>query len=241
MTRQTFSADGTVKVFDEKDKEIASHKWTIQEASTPILKPALKDLVVVDLPFRSAAHVRQALKLEKKAYSELTFEDARQLLTAFVAGGGGFGAGGGGPFGGGFGAGGGGEQAKEVFQQALSNREQRQIGYYVLLAAAGVNLAGDNVDVLDAHPHEPLAQYLALHSSAVLRKHASRWAAASNPFGEGLLRRLALGHALCQRWSSGKSLGVSAAHVPRQGRGQRALEYGPRSTPGRPWPGRCWG
>ena len=40
----------------------------------------------------------------------------------------------------------------------FANREQRQLGYYVLLAAAGVNLDGDNVDVLDAHPHEPLAQ-----------------------------------------------------------------------------------
>jgi predicted Zn-dependent protease len=77
--------------------------------------------------------------------------------------------------------------------------------------------------VLDAHPHEPLAQYLALHSSPVLRKHASRWAAASNTFGEGFLRRLALGHALCQRWSSGKSLGSSVTQ--RAAERKRALEY----------------
>src|SRR5262249_46584873 len=139
-----------------------------------------------DLPFRSPAHVRQRLKVEKKQNNELTFAQAEALLASFVANGEA-------------------EPARQVFLQALSNREQRRLGYYVLLASAGVNLDSDNLDVLDAHPHEPLAHYLALHSSAVLRKHASRWAAASNPFGQGTLRRLALGHALAQRWASGRS------------------------------------
>ena len=103
-----------------------------------------------------------------------------------------------------------GGQAREVFLNAQARRDQRQIGYYVLLASCGVNLDSDNVDVLDAHPHEPLAHYLSLHSSPSLRKHASRWAAASNLWGDGFLRRLGLGHALCQRWSSGKTLGNTA-------------------------------
>jgi hypothetical protein len=204
LRRKTYAADGTVKVFDKDDKEVLSRKWALEDAEAPLLKADVKKLVVLDLPFRSPAHVREQRKLEKKNYNDLTFAEATVLLTAFVANGE--------P-----------DHARQVFQQALSNREQRQLGYYVLLASAGVNLDSDNIDVLDAHPHEPLAHYLALHSSPVLRKHASRWAAASNPFGEGMLRRLALGHALCQRWSSGKSLGTSVAQ--RKAERQRALAY----------------
>ena len=47
----------------------------------------MKKLVVLDLPFRSPAHVRQTLKIDNKSYGALTFDEARQLLTAFVASG----------------------------------------------------------------------------------------------------------------------------------------------------------
>ena len=204
LRRETFSAEGTVTVRDSDDKALLVVKGTLEECREPSLTVDVKNLVVLDLPFRSPAHVRQTLKLEKKGNGDLTFDEARQLLTAFVANG---------------------EPtpAQEIFQQALANREQRQLGYYVLLAAAGVNLDSDNIDVLDAHPHNPLAQYLSLHSSPVLRKHASRWAAASNTWGAGFLGRLGMGHAFCQRWASGKSLGASAAQ--RQGERLRALAY----------------
>jgi hypothetical protein len=200
----TCAADGTVKLLGSDGKEISSRKWALEDADAPPLEVNLKDLVVVDMPFRTPARVREALKLGTRNNAELTFDEARQLLAAFVGAGDA-------------------NAAVQVFQQALANREQRQLGYYVLLAAAGANLDGDNLDVLDAHPHAPLAHYLALFSSPVLRKHASRWAAASNTFAAGPLARLARGHALCQRWSSGKSLGTSARG--RQEERARALAY----------------
>ena len=98
------------------------------------------------------------------------------------------------------------------------NRDQRQIGYYVLLASAGVNLDSDNIDVLDAHPHEPLAHYLSLHSSPTLRKHASRWAAASNVWGDGFLRRLGMGHALLPALVVGQGAGHHRRPAPRRAR-----------------------
>jgi tetratricopeptide (TPR) repeat protein len=204
LRREVISDKGTFKYLDGDGKEFYTFEGTITEDSEPALKADVKKLVVLDLPFRTPAHVLRVLKIEKKPHADLTFDEARQLLTSYVGSGDA-------------------AQARQVFEQALARREQRQIGYYVLLAAAGVNLDSDNVDVLDAHPHEPLAHYLSLHSSPVLRKHASRWAAASNTWGDGLLRRLTLGHALCQRWSSGKSLGVSAAQ--RNSERQRALAY----------------
>jgi tetratricopeptide (TPR) repeat protein len=204
LRREVLSETGTIKILDGDGKEIHAFKGTIEDDREPALTADVKNLVVLDLPFRTPAHVLRAMKIEKKPLADLTFDEARQLLTAHVAAGDA-------------------AQARQVFDQALARRDQRQIGYYVLLAAGGVNLDSDNVDVLDAHPHEPLAHYLSLHSSPVLRKHASRWAAASNTWGDGVLRRLTLGHALCQRWSSGKSLGISAAQ--RNSERKRALDY----------------
>jgi hypothetical protein len=64
--------------------------------------------------------------------------------------------------------------ALEVFRRCFHERNQRQLGFYVLLAAAGHNLDAEHVDVLSEHLDEPLAQYLALYTSPVLRKHASQ-------------------------------------------------------------------
>jgi hypothetical protein len=204
LRREVYSPDGSWKILDDNDKEVVAVRGKREEAEAPSLKPDVNKLVVLDLPYRTPEHITRTLAIEKKAHAELTFAQATKLLAGFVAAGNA-------------------AQARDVFLNALARQEQRQIGYYVLLAAAGVNLDSDNVDMLDAHPHEPLAHYLALHSSPVLRRHASRWAASSNVWGEGILRRLGLGHALCQRWSSGKSLGVSISQ--RRGERQRALAY----------------
>ena len=47
-----------------------------------------------------------------------------------------------------------------------------------------------------------MAQYLALHTSPVLRKHASQWAVGSVQWQDPLLKHLATTHALYQRWQS---------------------------------------
>ena len=68
-------------------------------------------------------------------------------------------------------------------------RDQKPLGYFVLLAALGHDL--DSVDVASINLDDPLAQYLALHTSPVLRKHASQWAVQGVPFGDGFLGRMA--------------------------------------------------
>ena len=76
-------------------------------------------------------------------------------------------------------------------EQSFHGRDQRQLGFYVLLAACGQNLDAEHVDVLAEHLDEPLAQYLALHTSPVLRKHASQWAVGSGQWNDGFLHHLA--------------------------------------------------
>jgi tetratricopeptide (TPR) repeat protein len=176
----------------------------LRDAAEPDLRADVKGLVVLPLPYRDVTTTRKALGLENKRDSNLTFDEAHALLASRVgAGEGSF--------------------ALNLCQQSLFARDQKQLGLYVLLAACGVNLDSGNVDVLDEHLHEPLAQYLALHSSPVLRKHASQWAVGSGQWREGFLQHLAVTHALYQRWSNNKALG--ATDEKRREERDRALDY----------------
>src|SRR5205814_3456782 len=140
------------------------------------LKPDLKDLVVLPLPYRSREHIIQTRKLKDRRNEDLPFDDALALLAADFAAGNG-------------------ESLLKVFRESFHGRDQRQLGLYVLLASAGQNLDAQNLDVLSEHRDEPLAQYLALHSSPVLRQHASQWAVGSVQWGDGFLRYRAVPHA----------------------------------------------
>ncbi len=204
LLRQVCTPEGAVRVLDGKGKELAIRKGTLAPAAAPGLKADTKSLVVLALPYRTREHVRRALKIEKKDVPALRFDEALPLLTAAFAEGNS-------------------SEAYTIFRQVFHAREQRQLGFYVLLAACGMNLDAQNADVLAEHLDEPVAQYLALHSSPVLRKHASQWAAGSAQWGEGFLQHLAVSHALYQRWQDAKVLKGSAARVKAET--QRALEY----------------
>ncbi len=204
LYRQAFGADGTITATDGDGKELSIVKATLGDGREPDLRADTKELVVLPLPYRDSDTVRKALGVQRKPLNELTFDEARALLAAEFAAGNGSGA-------------------LNVCRQALFGRDQKQLGLYVLLAACGVNLDAGNVDVLDEHLHEPLAQYLALYSSPVLRRHASQWAVGSGQWRDGFLQHLAVTHALFQRWGNGKALGATE-EKRREERG-RALEY----------------
>jgi hypothetical protein len=204
LLRQVIEAAGTVRLLDEKGKELAVRKGKLTEAIAPEVAPDTRNLVVLELPYRSRDHLVKALKLENVGYEQMRFEDARRLLAADVAAGNG-------------------AEAVKLFKQAFHAREQRQLGMYVLLAACGQSLDAENLDVLAEHLDEPVAQYLALHSSPVLRKHASQWAVASSPWGEGFLKHLAQTHAILQRWSDERVNKGSSAKIKAER--ERALEY----------------
>ena len=160
LARVLLGADGTLRVLGAKDRELAALKSKLSPAAAPNLTPDLKKLVVLSLPYRSRDHVLKVRKLEGKGHGDMPFEDALELFASA------------------FGAGNG-EEALKVFREGFHARDHRPLGFYVLLAACGQNLDSQNADVLSEYPDEPLAQYLALHSSPVLRQHASQWAAGS--------------------------------------------------------------
>jgi tetratricopeptide (TPR) repeat protein len=183
LLRQACDANGVVRWLDGKGKELDTAQAKLAAAEQPKLQPSTKDLVVMDLPYRTPQQVKQSLKIEKKGHGELTFAQATTLLASYVASGNG-------------------NEARNVFTSALHNRNQRQLGYYVLLAAAGQDLGGQNLNVVEDHPDAPLAQFLALHTSPTLRAHASQWAIGSVQWKDPLLKHLATTHALYQRWQS---------------------------------------
>jgi hypothetical protein len=204
LARAKLTADGRAEITDGDGKQLAVRKGKLAPAEAPDLKPRVDKLVVIDLPFRSRDHVLKTYKIEKKGHADLTFPEATALLAATAAAGVA-------------------SSALEVFKQGLFARDQKELGYYVLLAAAGQNLDSEHGDVLGAHPDEPLAHYLALHTSPVLRRHASQWAAGSNAWPDGVLKRLATAHALLQRWQKGRSPVTSPAL--REAERKRALEF----------------
>jgi predicted Zn-dependent protease len=183
LLRQVCTAKGSVRWLDGKDKELSAAQAKLTPAEEPNLTLETKELIVLDLPYRTPEHIRQTLKIEKKGNNELTFAQATTLLAAYVASGNG-------------------NEARNIFLSALHNRNQRQLGYYVLLAAGGQDLGGGNLNVVDDHPDAPLAQYLALHTSPVLRQQASQWAIGSVQWKDPMLKHLATSHALFQRWQS---------------------------------------
>ncbi|HWY87383.1 MAG TPA: hypothetical protein VNX28_11690, partial [Gemmataceae bacterium] len=186
VMREIFSPDGTLRLVDKDGKEVAARQGKLTpSAQVPDLAPDTKKLVVLALPYRTAETVQRALKTEKKALADLRLAEALPLFAAHVGAGNA-------------------NEALNVFKQCFYAREQRQLGYYVLLAACGVNLDSQNADVLAEHPDEPSAQYLALHSSPVLRKHASQWAVGTMAWKEGFLQHLSQTHALYQRWQNDK-------------------------------------
>jgi predicted Zn-dependent protease len=204
LSRQLCGADGVVKLFDADGKQVAVRRGTLAPAAAPDLTADTKKLVVLPLPYRSRDHVRQVRKIENQRYEDLRFADALELFAAEFAAGNG-------------------DEALKVFRESFHGRDQRQLGFYVLLAAYGQNLDAEHADVLAEHLDAPLAQYLALYSSPVLRKHASQWAVGTGQWAAGFLHHLALTHALYQRWQSDKA--DKGTPRQRQAERDRALDY----------------
>jgi Tfp pilus assembly protein PilF len=185
LLRQVLEPGGDIRTLDGENKTLSLVRGKLKSVAAPEFTADWKDTVILPLPFRSVDVVKQQLKIEKKAINELTLAEALPVFASY------------------FGAGDQ-QHAVQVFTECFARREQKPLGMYVLLAALGQNLDSGHLDVAGEHPDNPLAQYLALHTSPVLREHASQWAVQSNPWGDGFLARLGLAHALLQRWGNDK-------------------------------------
>jgi ferric-dicitrate binding protein FerR (iron transport regulator) len=203
LWRETYEA-GVVKQLDAEGKTIATRQGTLSAAQPPDLKPDITRLVVLPMPLRTPEQVMQSPKIHDKKSEDL---DAESALTLFAA----------------KWAAGKGEEALQLYGQRFHVRNLRPLGFYVLLAACGLNVDQEKqyLNVLAEHPHETLAEYLAFYTNPELRRHAHRGDIAGPR--DGFLQRLATFRVLYSYWQSGKA--KSASEATRRTERERAFAY----------------
>src|SRR5262249_5557483 len=83
--RETYSPEGVVRLLAGDGKELSVRKGTLAAAEAPALTADLSKLVVLALPYRTTAHVRETLNLGKKEHNALRFDEGLPLLAAAFA------------------------------------------------------------------------------------------------------------------------------------------------------------
>ena len=66
LARSVISSDGSMRVLDDKGKEVLGRKTALQEAKAPDLRPDVKKLVVLPLPYRTREHIVETCKLKDR-------------------------------------------------------------------------------------------------------------------------------------------------------------------------------
>jgi ferric-dicitrate binding protein FerR (iron transport regulator) len=144
LARQSFSADGTIRLFDAEDKLITEVKYERQPVEAPDLVPATKDLVVLPLPYRtlSGVPVSVPVNLQTNApdFAKLSDDDALMLLATYFA------------------------EARPnelaaFIDQRYSSKGDHRIGLAVLLSAVAPH-SPLVAKATGQHPNSPLARYL---------------------------------------------------------------------------------
>ncbi len=144
LAKQTFSADGTVRLLDADDKLIGEVQYERQPVEAPNLVPVVKDLVVLPLPYRSAAGVPVSVPVNLQTnapdFAKLSDDDALKLLATYFS------------------------EARQselatFIEQRYTARGDHRIGLAVLLSS----VMPQNPLVANAtkqHPEMPLARFL---------------------------------------------------------------------------------
>jgi tetratricopeptide (TPR) repeat protein len=204
LSRETYDADGVVKVLDGDGKELAVRRSTVAAASAPNLAPDTRDLVVVPLPVRRRDQIFTAHHIQWDGRADnLDAQAALELVASDIASGS--------------------DEAQQIIKQRFLDRGDRRPGFGVLWAAVG--------SALDAVPvsHKPEGQAKAagkpspaLQASVYLEwlKHRNNSpAAVGPPTGDGLLPRLAAFHELAHVWQADQ------VHLVSGGESTRLLDF----------------
>ena len=184
IAKQTFSADGTIRLFDAEDKLVGEVKYERQPIEAPNLVPLTKELVVLPLPYRSAAGVPVTVPVNLQTnapdFAKLSEDDALLLLASYFA------------------------EARPselttFIEQRYTAKGDHRIGLAVLLSA----VVPQNPLVANAtkqHPDKPLGLFLEQFSAVAVQGNHHAWLepASASPF----LRRLVSAYNHHSRWSA---------------------------------------
>jgi tetratricopeptide (TPR) repeat protein len=154
LARETYDADGTIKLFIGDKKEPATSKRTVSDATAPDLKPDVTTFAVLPLPLRSRETVyrnlgfnwNQPLNADENAcYAYLNEDDALELFATNYAA----------------------QNSRDaglVYRNCLAQDMARAAGFHVLLASCG-DIVFDSQELRDLRakqPRDPLLVYLSL-------------------------------------------------------------------------------
>ncbi|MHC4179507.1 MAG: hypothetical protein ACYSWU_18500, partial [Planctomycetota bacterium] len=192
LLRQTYAADGSVKLLGKEDKLLREWKIDLEPCGVPVLKPDEKELVVLPLPFRTIESVRRTRKLDDR-YESYSEEDALAAVAGYLANRQ--------------------NEAREIIARRFFGRGDRRVGFYALLIAGGhaweakqeQNFGSKTrllCDPLADHPDHPLARYVAAYLR-LRRGQQQEFNLPAEP--AGFLHDLAQFRDLWQHFSSGRA------------------------------------
>ncbi len=159
LLRQTFDAQGNVRIVDDSGKEVAARKFARRDATAPNLTPQLNDLVVLDMPLRTGVFAHNRLEkhqAEAKGEESLLQRDRIALFAAACF-----------------------SRDRDplpMFGAYFHAKGDKRLGFYTLLSAGERHFLGEAntwfpgiavFDPVQEHPQSPLARYLAYHQKGM--------------------------------------------------------------------------
>ena len=195
--RTVYQADGTIRVLNGDDKELAVVKLEREPVAAPDLNPDLSQLVVLPMPIRSSEFLSQHVAEDSDKETEGNQQDSQLAkILAFMA------------------EGKGSEVASLVHKSFFENGDKRD-GFYVLLSRFPHNLTWvadvdgsdgrkRDVNLLPSPEGSPLRQFVRQYVSSVRDKRPSVEFDVEGR-EDGFVQRLATSNNLYHRWIAGKA------------------------------------
>lgn len=207
LSRQTLSTDGSLRFFDADDQPLGEARYELAPAKAPNLAPDSQDLVILPLPYRSAAGVgvEVPLNLQNNApdFSRLSDDDALKLLATYFAE----------------------ARVSELpafIEQRFRSRGDKRIGFAVLVASVAYTNMVPNTT--NPYPNVPLTLFLdqavTLIPSGNTNGHMDVGSDAPS-----FLKRLAAAYNHYSRWTSGRTDAADRSEADVDQELKQTLQY----------------
>lgn len=194
LVRQTFAPDGTVTILEGTDsKVLGESKLKLGKGSAPKLQPDTRDLLVMELPLRTASYLYSQVPGWNGSFAQL---DAGLVERLFVAN-----------------ALGNNNWALQAFGERFHSKGDRRLGFYTLINLANITMARDGrhtwhnavartettFAIEKEHPNSALAAYLA-HYQRSLTQAEPAFGTLPGPT-QGFIQQLAQFRDLWMLWT----------------------------------------
>ncbi len=189
LANQTFLAEGTVRLFDADDKLIAEAKYERQPVEPPNLVPQTAGLVVLPLPYRSAAGVPVSVPVNLQTnapdFAKLSDDDALKLLATYFA------------------------EARQselatFIEQRYTSKGDHRLGLAVLLSSV-MPLNPLVANATKQHPNEPLAKFLE-QFAVIASSGNSQGTLIANDAASPFLKRVCSAYTHFANWSNDRAV-----------------------------------